>query len=338
MNSKSTYADRLGTLPSPRHPEERRERQDGIEATVFGLDVRANRRLPFLQGAAAKPTGRLLRASVSNEPAPTRWPAGAEVICDQRRADGGVALRIESSTAGFRIWAAGRGENVISSDGSRLRAAARSEELLAWQRLLVAQVLPFVAVLRGLEVLHASAVVLERGAIALLGHSGSGKTSLALALCRGGAGFLTDDVLSVEPLGGSPIAHGGAPVAAIDCAEIDRLRRSGYVLGEEILSADRREQVAPITPVAVPVPLRALFFLDRQPAGPSQPRFQPLSQATALIASTFNMILTGADRQQRLLDVCALLAELRAERVSFGPGVDPTELAAALRRRLASRA
>ena len=151
-------------------------------------------------------------------------------------------MRIESSTAGLSNLGPGRGENVISSDGSRLRAAARSEELLAWQRLLIAQVLPFVAVLRGLEVLHASAVVLERGAIAFLGHSGSGKTSLALALCRGGAGFLTDDVLSVEPLGGSPIAHGGAPVAAIDRAEIDRLRRSGCALGEEML--ERRSQGA----------------------------------------------------------------------------------------------
>ena len=56
-----------------------------------------------------------------------------------------------------------------------------------WQRFLIAQVLPFAAALHGLEVLHASAVTVAGRALALLGPSGAGKTSLALALCRTGA-------------------------------------------------------------------------------------------------------------------------------------------------------
>ena len=312
----------------------RQRGERGTQVTVFGLDVRADRPLPFLETAKARPTGRRLETSLVGEAETPSWPPGAELISDQRRPDGAVNFRIEASSEGYRIWGPACGENVISSDGRRLCAAVGACGIRAWQRLLIAQVLPFAGVLRGLEVLHASAVVVDQGAIAFLGPSGSGKTSLALALCRRGAGFLTDDVLALERLNGELVGHPGAPVAAIDRAEADRLHRLDGAEEPEVLSVDSREQLARVALVAEPTPLCALFFLDRRPRGPARPRFELIADARMLLASTFNLTLTTPRRLEGLLDICALAARGRVERVVVGPEVDATELGAAVERRI----
>jgi hypothetical protein len=305
--------------------------------TVFGLDVRTDRPLSFLAAAKAEPTGRELELSLLEAPEALAWPATAELISDQRKSDGTVNFQIElDAEAGFRIGGPEYGVSVLSEDGGRLRGAVGSGGRDAWQRLLIAQALPFAAVLQGLEVLHASAVVSAGGAVALSGHSGSGKTSLALELCRRGAGFLADDVLALEPLDGELVGHPGAPVAGIDRAEAERLSAVGVgaIGGEEVLAADSREQVARVPAPASPAPLRTLFFLDRRPDGPARPRFEAAADAQALLSSTFNLVLTGPQRLERLLDACALLAGCRVERIACGPAVGVAELGDAVEGRI----
>lgn len=318
-----------GRLASGRPIAERATR-----ATVFGLDVRADLPLPYLKTAKAGPTGRTLETSLMGEAEPPSWPPGAELISDQRRSDGALSFRIEAGSEGYRIWGPACGANVISDDGRQLRAAIGACGMQAWQRLLIAQVLPFAGVLRGLEVLHASGVVIDQGAIAFLGPSGSGKTSLALALCRRGAGFLTDDVLALERVDGELLGHPGAPVAAIERTEAERLRRLAGLEEPEVLSVDPREQLVRVELVAKPAPLCALFFLDRRPNGPALPRFEPIADAGMLLASTFNLTLTTPQRLKRLLDICALASRGRVERVLVGPDLDATELGAAVERRI----
>jgi len=304
-------------------------------ATVFGLDVQADRPLSFLETAAATPTGRALEVSLVEDAEALSWPPGAELVSDERQPDGTVNFRIEASPeAGYRIWGPIYGANVLSGDGLRLRAAAGAGGIQAWQRLLIAQVLPFAAVLRGLEVLHASAVVIDEGAVAFLGQSGSGKTSLALALCRQGAGFLADDVLALERMDDELVGHPGAPVAGIDRGEADRLRRLEGGGEREVLSVDSREQVARMPAIAESAPLRALFFLDRRPDGPAEPRFEPAADSQMLLAATFNLVLAGPRRLEGLLDVCALAARGRVERIVVGPDLDATALGAAVEGRI----
>lgn len=301
-------------------------------ATVFGLDLRADRDLPFLEAAAAKPTGREIEVSIGSTEG--HWPAATELISDQRLPGGEVNFQIERSPdAGYRIWGPAYGSNVLSTDGHRLRGDLGEGGMAAWQRLLVAQALPFAAVLQGLEVLHASAVAIDRGAIAFVGPSGAGKTSLALELCRRGAEFLADDVLALEDLRGELIGHPGSPVVGLDLAEAERLRAAG-VDGGTTLSVDARERVERVPAGAEPLPLRALFFLDRRADGPEVPRFEPAADARMLIASTFNLVLADSGRLARLLDVCALAARGQVERIVVGPEVDPTELGAAVERRI----
>jgi hypothetical protein len=64
---------------------------------------------------------------------------------------------------------------------------------------------------RELLPLHASAVATEDGAIAFLGSSGAGKSSLAAFLARGGYRVLADDICVVDP--GAPKDRRVLPVA-----------------------------------------------------------------------------------------------------------------------------
>jgi hypothetical protein len=300
--------------------------------TAFGLDVWPDSELPFL-GGGTLPTGR--RLELRRLPGPEGLPAlpGAIPISDEREPGGGRLFRIEEGATGYRIDGPRYGETFLAADGSSVLGCPGAGGLAAWQRLLIAQVLPFAAVLRGLEVLHAGAVAIEDGAVVLLGTSGAGKTSLAAALERRGATFLCDDVLAVESREGRLVGHPGAPVAGIARAELERLRRDGGLGGRAILAEDEREAMVRAVPHPRPAEVRASFLLDRRPDGPERPRFEPLRSPQLLLASTFNLVLLGAMRLQGLLDVCALLAG-SAEHVVFGPATGPAELAAAIEARL----
>ncbi len=71
----------------------------------------------------------------------------------------------------------------------------------------------------GLVRLHAAAVSAEGRVIALPGPMGAGKSTLAAALVRRGLGYLTDEVVAIEPATGEvrpyakPVSLGVAPVA-----------------------------------------------------------------------------------------------------------------------------
>jgi hypothetical protein len=306
----------------------------GARATVFGLDVRSQVPLSFLEGSSAPPTGRELDIDAAQ--AACDWPAGSQLICDERQPDGRPIFSIESHPqAGYRIRGPQYGTHLLSADGRRVRCLTESLPDQAWQRLLIAQVLPFAALLHGLEVFHASAVVWRGKAIAVLGRSRAGKTTLALELCRRGASFLADDVLALERGSDGLIGHPGTPVAGVDRAgQPQPLDADISSLGGQVIAVNRRERIVRVRGAAQPAPLTALFLLDRRLDGPARPRFEPFSDPKTLLASTFNFVLGAPERLCGLLDVCALLARLRVERVLAGPAASARELGAAVEQRL----
>jgi hypothetical protein len=302
-------------------------------AAAFGLDIASDTPLPFLEGSASSGSGRPLEISYGSELPP--WPADARLICDERYRDGAVSFQIEAAPCGYRIHGPAYGDSVLAGDGSSVRGAPGEEGFEGWQRLLVAQVLPFAAVLQGLEVLHAGAVVVEGGAVAISGPSGAGKTSLALALVRQGARLLADDVVAIERAGEELLAHPGAPITGIDREEAARLLAVGAGEAGSLLAENGRERVARAEVAERPVPLRALFLLERRGEAQGAPRFEPADDPRQLLGSTFNLLLGSSERLAGLLDVCAQIARQRVERIRFGPDTDPDELAAALWARLA---
>ncbi len=309
-------------------------------ATVFGLDVSADVQLSFLQDAHATATGRPLEITVATEPAQAPiWPESAELVCDQRLPDGTVNFRIQAHPeAGYLIWGPTYGGHRLSRDGRSALCMPEDQVEAAWQRMLIAQVLPFAAVLQGLEVLHASAVTWKGGAVAFVGPSRAGKTSIAVELCRRGSGFLADDVLALECSGEQLLGHPGTPLAGVDHAEAQRLSSAGDPSVAQAVATNERERLVPMGSAAGPVPLRALFLLERRPDGPSRPHFEPAADPKLLLANTFNSVLTQPERLLRLFEVSALAARHPIERVLAGPEVQADQLASAVERRLGAHA
>jgi len=301
--------------------------------TVFGLDVRADVPLSFLRGASATPTGRGLDVCSMTRRAAAGEDHGFESVCDHVEPDGSLSFRIEvHPEAGYLLSGPNYGVHLLSADGRRLSCWPEDAGGDAWQRLLVAQVLPFAAVLQGLEVFHASAVVIDRQAIGLVGPSRAGKTSVALELCRLGAGFLADDVLVLEREAGELIGHPGSPMAGVDRVEVERTHRQ--LTSAEVVGANDRELLVRMQAAGAPAPLAALFFLDRRPDGPVRPRFEPIADARTLLAATFNFVLASPRRLSSLLDICALAAQRPVQRIVLGPSVDASQVGEAVAQRL----
>jgi hypothetical protein len=95
----------------------------------------------------------------------------------------------------------------ISAAGDRIRYRLPDGiPEVTLRHLLLDQAVPRALTLRGLLVLHASAVATPWGAIGFLGASGTGKSTLAAALAREGWPHLSDDSLVLEPRPGEPSA------------------------------------------------------------------------------------------------------------------------------------
>lgn len=302
-------------------------------ATVFGLDVLSTRPLALLAGASARPSGRRLELSIRADAAALAWPKGADLISDERGRANEVCFRIEADPlAGYLFSGPTYGVHLLTADGRALQCVPAGAPEPVWQRFLLAQVLPFAAVLQGFEVFHASAVALNGSAVCFAGPSRSGKTSLAFELAREDGSFLADDVLALEHRDGRLLAHPGSPLAGIDHDEAARL--SGARRAPHALARNEREVLVSLAGARAPLPLAATFFLERRGDGPEQPSFEPIRSAGTLLAGTFNLLVATPERLHRLLETAALIAGLRAETVVFGASVDATQLAGAILRRL----
>ena len=287
-----------------------------MRSTVFGIDVWTQDAVEVLHGARAAATGRRLELQVeaAGEDG-LAWPAEARQLGILREPGGRVVFTVEADPrTGYLLRGSAYGDHLLSADGLRLRCRPGEAPAPAWQRFLIAQVLPFAAAVNGLEVLHASAVELDGRAIALVGRSGAGKTSLALALCELGASFMADDVLAVELREHGLVGHPGTPLAGVAQGEQERM--------VETIGA------------AGPAPLTGVLCLERDERGPSRPRFEPIGDAAPLLSATFNLMLCDQRRLRRLLEVCALAAQGLVERVRVGADVGVERLAEAVLARL----
>jgi hypothetical protein len=126
--------------------------------------------------------------------------------------------------------------------------------------LITGLLMSVVLVLRGHLVLHASAVQVGDGAVAFVGSSGMGKSTLATLLCAAGAPLVTDDVLRVD---GEGFCRLGATEA--------RLRPAAMSLQEDFdttvpvrLTADNRSAIT--LPRATTDPLRLTALLVPRPS------------------------------------------------------------------------
>jgi hypothetical protein len=300
-----------------------------LRTRAFGLEIESSFEAPGLPPATGPAQGPHVRMDlVSAEAIDADWPAtDATRVLEEHFGEGPPARTIDSHPeAGYRLYARHFGLARISPSGDRVTCAPPNDEPWSWQRFLVGRILPWAAVLRGHEAFHASAVAVRGRAVAFVGETGAGKTSLAVQLVARGADFLTDDVLALSRGGDHEVlAHAGAAIASVRPAERDAMPRDrwaalGHVLGE-----------SGKTYVALPradgrLPLGALYFLTR--GATSEPETVPVLHPRLLLASTFVLGVQTRERLHTQLDVCAAIAHgVPAFRLPVAPGVSADELA-----------
>ena len=291
-------------------------------------------------GTALQPVvGGSRRTRVATASLNGSWPGHEAVrLAERRTPDGRLGMAVDShQQLGYRIDAPGHGRFLVAPDGTSIGCDLPPGPAWRWHRPFFSQALPLAATLQGLELLHASAVSIEGRAIGFVGHSGAGKTSLAIHLVARGARLLTDDVLALEAGQAGLLAYPGVQMANVADEELRSLSGSARAaLGKPIGTSDKVHLA--VETLATPVPLAALYFLRRGPQI-DELSFEPLQPADPrlLLGATFMPHVTTPARLRAQLETCAQATETVANfALSVPAGFGAARLAEAVERHQAS--
>lgn len=173
------------------------------------------------------------------------------ILYDQRA--GGQALYELSADRQVVRWALEGSDAAGQHDDAQHNAAA--------QQFLLDTVLWWTAMMRGFELLHASAVTLAGQVLAVVGGTGAGKTSLAIELLDRGGGLFADDVLALRREPDGICIYPGPPVMNVPDAA--RERAASWATPIASFSDQEETWMAVDRTVGEPASLSALVVLDR---------------------------------------------------------------------------
>ncbi len=234
----------------------------------------------------------------------------------------GCELRIERGRAGDLLFTYGKRARFHLDTDRRSLTCAPVESGLYWQRALLTKVLADVALVRGCEALHASAVDSPQGAVAIVAPPGAGKTTLALELMRRGHPLLSDDVLTLTAGRAGVLAHPATPHMNL-APEHDAI--ASPLVAVLAMMGQERWTVAHAV-ARGPLGVRAIFLLERRiglPLGVELLPPSPLALAPYMLGLDDDI-----ERERRRF---ALYADLAASatllRLSCDTDEDPADIA-----------
>jgi len=241
-------------------------------------------------------------------------PAAAAPFHEWAFADGTLWTQFFRAGDGYLLRFPGLADFSVS--GSTLAVACQPAPGVArdtCDHLYLNQVLPLVLSKQGKLVFHASAVEFEGGALAFLGESGRGKSTLAASFATSGSRFLTDDGLVVEPDNKGFCILPSHPSLRLWRDSREALIAPDARIAPPLSYTDKTRFLAGVRLAFCPQarPLRHAFFLGGGSA--AAVAFEPLSAAQALVewakhsflfdpkekpalASHFNRVATLAGR------------------------------------------
>ncbi len=151
-------------------------------------------------------------------------------------------------------------------------------------------VLAFLLSMRGQVVLHASAVQVDLAAVAFVGASGMGKSTMATLMCAEGARLITDDLLRLD-------LAPEIPTCALGATEL-RLRKSVGALSDRFDDApgrrvtdDARDALAATPATTENLPLKAIIV-----PGPDHSGGREVAEVKRLDAMTSFLLLSRFPR------------------------------------------
>jgi len=227
-----------------------------------------------------------ISSGVDYRTAPTRpqSPIPLEPVREWTLPEGVPWTRFYRTAAGFLLRFPDLADFEISDDGGSVRSwPAPGVSVGSVEHLYLNQVLPLALSKRGRLVFHASAIDLCGGAVAFMGKSGMGKSTLAASFAANGFAFLSDDGMIMDcGRDGVRIVPSHASIrlwddsraavigdGAASAPELDYTSKGRFLAGAEVRHC------------AEPRPLHRVYFLGEADA--SQCSIAPLGSGEALI-------------------------------------------------------
>lgn len=225
----------------------------------------------------------------------------------------------------LQAWGLAGGEylRLLYADGTEFIFDRRATEIwVTWPQeqtledmatYLLGPVLGIVLRLRGVTCLHASAVVVDGRAVALVGASGAGKSTTAAAFAKAGYKVLADDIVALDERSGAFWVRPAYPRIRLWDSSVEALYGSTEALPLLTPTWDKRyldllngsQQFQ-----SEPLPLAAVYLLDERSAESNAPFVETLpdnQKVMTLVANTYANYLL--DKSMRAAEF-ALLGRL----------------------------
>lgn len=184
-------------------------------------------------------------------------PPSADYIFLRRR-DGSFLLRYRN-VCDFAVDAQLRTATVHLADRSADAPYPDAPRRALADLLLVGAVPSFVLSVRGESVLHASAVEIGGRALAFVGYSGMGKSTMATLMCADGARLVTDDVLRLDLTEEAVQCHLGVADLRLRKSAGDLVARFDTPPPQQ-RSSDARDVLRPVRSERDRLPLAAILL------------------------------------------------------------------------------
>ncbi len=218
-------------------------------------------------------------------------------------------------------------EFLISADGRTIIARSfRRSSREAFHTYLLGQALSFALVKQGLDPLHATVVLVDGVAVAFLGDSGYGKSSLSAAFVQAGHRLLTDDLLVLSEQGAGFVGYPGPPRIKL-FPQMARIVLKSGAMGTRI-SNKTLKLLIPLgagQTVESAVPLGAVYVISRPGRDRTRVTIRRLAKRRAcleLLRNTFNTSVMDPGRLARQFALVTKVAiTVPVSRLAYPRGV-----------------
>ena len=303
--------------------------------SLYGLDVLANRPIPTVPHSTITTADVRVSFGVLPEWLPSLKPHQVETtyVADYTDSNGNPAFVFSTLDNGnfYRFTYADQTEFVVDSDGREIWTTWREPLTLEdTTTYLLGPVMGFVLLLRGLVCLHASAIVVDGAAMALVGPAGSGKSTTAAAFAARGFSVLAEDVVTLDDRGADFFVRPAYPCIRLWPASAATLYGSRSALPTLTPNWDKcyLDLSEPGRFESEPRPLAAIYLLDERSDDLAAPFVQPVDPTAgmiSLIANTYATKLLDKHMRAREFDLLSrVLVHVPLRRVT--PHADASRL------------
>lgn len=225
--------------------------------------------------------------------------------------DGAVYMAFFRESNGYRLHFPNLADFVVSDDGLHVTLFPR-EGLSdgTMQHLWLNQVCPLALTRQGHLVLHGSAVEIGECAVAFLGDSGVGKSTLAASFAVTGTRFLTDDGLVLLPESDQWLVTPSHPSLRLWRDSTEALIADDAARADAVTFTDKARFLAGsnMSFCGDSRPLRAIYVLGDEDGTEAQAT--PLRSTESLLACVQNSFLLDVGAREALAQQFESLSEL----------------------------